>query len=60
MTDALEKTTSVHDANGPYLQALHVLADASHEEIQEALNILVRKNSEHIGLQEKLFLKNTT
>ena len=44
VTDALEKKTSVHGANEPHVQQLRVLADASDEEIHEALNGLMRKS----------------
>ena len=60
VTGALEKTTSVHNANEPHVQALHLPADASHEEIQEALNKLVRKKSQYIDFQGKSILMMTT
>lgn len=43
VTGSLKNKTSVHDANEAHMHHLDVLADASDEAIQEALNELLKK-----------------
>ena len=56
VTDSLKNKTSVHDANEAHM---HHLGDTSDESIQEALNELFKKQSEHIDVQRKSIVETT-
>ena len=58
--DEFKKKTSAHAANEARIHQLRVPADASEEEIQEAVKKLFEKQSEYIDVQGKSILKTTS